>query len=268
MAVQTLEWSDDSAIGSPIIVDATRPVRRVAPPTVVRLGYRVQLARTVAQLREACAIRAAAFGKRQPELARMLLEPEQADLLEGTMVVIAYRESDGVPVGTMRLQTNLYQPLEFETHIELPPEYDGRLLAVAARLAVVADVDTPQVSRLLMKALHAVCTAQQVARVLITAQAPRDRLYRAFGFREVWDGRLFRTASTPHYGCKLMAFDMFAPPQDLMDRRNLEFLRTPSPDIGLFTSMEGAWLRPRNERAERAGGTGLRGLLPPGVLAS
>ncbi len=236
-----------------LVVDATRPRYAAVRPTSFRLGVRVRAARTIEHLKLACALRVQAFGRRQPELARHLAEPEEADLAEGTLVLLAIRESDQQVVGTARMQTNLYAPLEYETHIELPAHYRGRTLGVGGRLAVVASAhDSAQITRLLLKALYTFCAAQQIAHVLITAQPPRDRLYRLFGYEDVYPGRLFRTASTPQYPCKLMAFDM-AHGRDTLARINpehLAFLQAHTPEIEIFTAaLSGAWNRPRRPLA-------------------
>jgi hypothetical protein len=230
------------------VIDATKPIVAASPPSGVRLGYRVRAVRTTKHLEMACALRSQAFARRQPELARELNAPELADLQEGSLVVLAVRDFDNAIVGTVRMQTNIDFPLEYETHIRLPEEFSGRLLGLGARLAVTAGGHSPLVTQLLIKAMYSFCSAQQLSRVLITAEPPRDRLYRTFGFEEVFPGKLFRTASTPHYACKLLYFDLERTNERLrkVNEPYLRFLQTYTPDIEIFaSSLKGTWLRPR-----------------------
>jgi len=180
-------------------------------------------------------------------MAALMSEPEPADTELGTFIFLATRLSDGMPVGTGRLQTNMNSPLEFETNIVLPEQFQGRLLAQGSRLAVVADLDTMLVTKLLLKAMHQFCQGFQVEHILVAAEPPRDRFYRAFGFREIFPGQRFLIESAPNHECALLTFE-FSKSAELWRNNpgHLQFfLQTHCPDIQIFSSLFAAWVTPR-----------------------
>jgi hypothetical protein len=180
-------------------------------------------------------------------MAALMAVPEPEDTEPGTFIFLATRLTDGMPVGTSRLRTNVHAPLEFETHIELPDEFQGRLLAQGSRLAVVADGDTMLVTKLLLKAMHQFCQGFQVAHILVAAEPPRDRFYRAFGFREIFPGRRFLIESAPNHECALLTFQ-FSKSAELWKNNpgHLHFfLDTYCPDIQIFSSLFASWVTPR-----------------------
>ena len=228
------------------LVDATTAIRVPDRPAALRIGYGIRLVRTGEQLSTICQLRTAAYTKRLPDMAAMMGSPEPEDTEPGTFIFVATRLSDDKPVGTARLQTNMVSPLEFETHIELPASFQGRLLAQGTRLAVVADNDTILVTKLLLKAMHAFCRGFQVSYILVAAEPPRDRFYRAFGFREIFPGLQFLIESAPNHRCALLSFD-FDQTEELLGTNpgHLAFLKAYCPDIQIFSSLFASWVTPR-----------------------
>ena len=180
-------------------------------------------------------------------MAAFLGVPEAEDTQPGTFIFIATRLSDGVAVGTCRLKTNFYEPTEFETNIALPDSFQQRLLAQGTRLAVIAGSDTMLVTKLLLKAVHQFCSGFQVAHVLVAAEPPRDRFYRAFGFREIFSGKRFLIASAPGHECAILSFE-FRKSAELLEKNPEHtrfFLQTYCPDIQIFSSLFASWVTPR-----------------------
>jgi hypothetical protein len=228
------------------IVDATLPIRTPRPPDVVNQDYEIRLVRTVEQLAQVCEVRQQAYSRRLPDMAALFDEPEPQDFAAGSVVFMAVRKSDGKSIGTARLQTNAAAPLEFETHIDLPDKFTGKLLAQGMRLAVVAGNDTLAVTRLLLKAMYLYCRGAQVSDVIVAAEPPRDRFYRAFGFRDIFPGKRFVIASAAGHECRMLYFDLDRTEEMMHEnRQNLGFLRAYCPDIHVFSSVAGVWLHPR-----------------------
>lgn len=239
------------------LIDATRPRYDYAQPASVSMGYRIRAVRTFEHIADVCELRQRAFGRRQPELAQALRKPEPADFEPGSLILMAIRKATGEVVGTARMHTNLNSPLEYETHIELPAHFRGLLLGGCSRLAVDAGPDSANVTRLLFKTFYWFSLTQQVSRLLLTAEPPRDRLYKLFGFRDVFPGRLFRTESTPQYGCKLLSLEL-ATVDGVLAEVNpsfLTFLKAHTPDIEIFSSaVSGMWAVPRRDDRKRIAG--------------
>jgi hypothetical protein len=227
--------------------DATHPVRTPPSPEVLRVGYSVRLVRTPKQLDEVVRLRVEGYTKRLPAWADALTAPEPEDTQPGTFLFVAYRLTDGVPVGTARLLTNIEIPIELECNVALPANFDGKLLAQGGRLAVVAGSDNTLVVRLLMKSMHACCRALEVAHVLVTAEPPRDRFFRAFGFREIFPGRQFIVPSAMGHAVSMLYFDMDRTNEFLQfNPGHLKFLKTYCPDIQTFSSLFASWINPRH----------------------
>jgi hypothetical protein len=229
------------------VVDATTARVEARRPQVLKTDYRVRLVRTEEQLEEVCRLRMAAYSRRLPDMAEMMREPEPDDTAEGTFLFLATRASDGQAVGTCRVRTNAARPIEVETHLLLPESFRGRLLAQGTRLAVAAGVDTPLVTRLLLKSMYQLCQGAQVAHILVAAEPPRDRFYRAFGFRDVFPGTRFHVESAPNHACALLTFE-FARARDQLAASPgfVEFLLdTYCPDIEIFSSLAPSWTVPR-----------------------
>src|SRR3712207_776957 len=118
------------------VVHSSRPQLPPAGRTEQALPFTVRVVRDEAELMKAVQIRQAAYGRHLPEFARSLQLPEALDLRPGVAVLLAESKLDGAPLGTMRIQTNRFEPLALEQSIVLPAGLAGRPLAEAARLGV------------------------------------------------------------------------------------------------------------------------------------
>jgi hypothetical protein len=141
-----------------------------------------------ADLVRAVQVRHAAYARHAATFAETLRAPEPLDRAPGTVVLIAQDKSDGAAVGTMRVQTNAFEPLVLEQSIALPDWLRSRRLAEATRLGVARGSIGPLVKNALLKAGMMYCRTAGVERIVIAGRAPIDRQYDALQFEDVYPG--------------------------------------------------------------------------------
>lgn len=146
------------------------------------LGFRLQPVASHADLLDACAVRAGAYGHHVPEMGLRLAEPDAIDLAAGTTVFLCRDKATGRATGTMRVQTSHAGPLMMERSVALPDWLAVAPRAEITRLAVVVGAD-PLTKLCLMKASYLFCMAQQVQWMAIGARNDAlIRNYRRLGF--------------------------------------------------------------------------------------
>ena len=175
------------------------------------LDFTVRIARPGAELREACAVRAQAYGHHLPGLAAALAEPDALDGQPGTVVLVCRDKAGGHVVGTARIQRNHPRPLQLEASVALPAALAGRPRAEITRLAIVPGADR-LVRPMLVKACYLYAVASQVRWLVIGARSPAlIRIYRGLGFTDLLgEGRqvpLAHAGGLPH---SVLAFDVVA----------------------------------------------------------
>jgi hypothetical protein len=175
------------------------------------LGFSVRIARHEAELREACALRAQAYGHHVPGLAQALSEPDAIDRQPGCLVLVCRDKASGELVGTARLQHNLGRPLAIEASVALPQALAAQARAEITRLAIRAGAD-PLVRSMLMKACYLAAVASQTRLLVIGARSPAlIRIYRHLGFTDLLaDGQqvpLAHAGGLPH---NVLTFDVVA----------------------------------------------------------
>ena len=177
--------------------------------TVERLPFTVSIARSDEQIDKAVAMRHAAYARHVPDFAEQLKKPELCDYEEGTAVLLAESKLDGAPLGTMRVQTNLHDPLEVEGSVELPDWLQGCNLAEATRLGVTLGRVGHVVKTMLFKAYFEYCRQVGIDWMLATGRAPLDRQYEALLFNDIFPERGFipmrHVGNIPH---RVLAFDV------------------------------------------------------------
>ena len=170
----------------------TVPSRLSAPaaPTLPeeRLPFTVRLVRSEADLKKAVQIRHAAYARHLPIFAETLKTAETDDAEDGVVVLLAESKLDGSPLGTMRIQTNLFKPLCLEQSIALPDWLKSRSLAEATRLGVTNEKGGRLVTTVLFKAFYLYCHQIGSEWMVITARAPVDRTYDRLLFTDVFPG--------------------------------------------------------------------------------
>lgn len=177
--------------------------------TPERMPFTVRIVNDEAALTKAVQIRHAAYGRHVPELARRLTAVEDSDQAPGSVVLLAESKLDGAPLGTMRIQTNWYEPLGVEQSVTLPPSLAGKSLAEATRLGVCNGVMGSVVKTMLFKAYFLFCVQHGIDKLVITARAPLDRQYEALLFEDVFEEKAFipmrHVGDLPH---RVMMFDV------------------------------------------------------------
>lgn len=150
-------------------------------------GYSVQLADHEQDFRDACAVRATAYGHHDPGMGAKLGQGEVLDRAAGTVVLLCRDRATGVCLGTARIQVSRHGPLTLESSLQLPDWLRSRLRAQVSRLAVLPGAGSV-VKLLLMKACYQYCIANQVRWMVIGARsAALIRNYRSLGFKDVFE---------------------------------------------------------------------------------
>ena len=179
------------------------------PMTEERLPFTVKVARSEQELGKAVHVRHAAYARHLPALAERLKAPESYDRDEGSVVLLAQSKMDGSPLGTMRIQTNLYRKLAIEQAVALPEWLQGRALAEATRLGVSDGRIGRVVKTVLFKAFFEYCLDAQIDWMVIAARSPLDRQYEALLFKDVFPGGGFiplsYASNLPH---RVLAFEV------------------------------------------------------------
>ena len=203
--------------------------------TEERLPFTVKVAHSEQELGRAVQVRHAAYARHLPSLAERLKVPESYDRDEGSVVLLAESKMDGSPLGTMRIQTNLYRKLAIEQAVELPDWLKGRSLAEATRLGVSDGRIGRLVKTVLFKAFFEYCLDAQIEWMVIAARSPLDRQYEALLFRDVFPGGGFiplsYASNIPH---RVLAFEVETAESRWAEARHplFDFMRrTRHPDI-------------------------------------
>lgn len=131
------------------------------------------------------ALRAATYGKHLPELAGKLRQPEECDYELGCEVIVAASKLDASLLGTLRIHTNLINPLPLQASIALPERFQDMRMVEATRLCVLSHSNASLVRSALFKILFQYCHAQNVDWILAAGRRPIDRIYDALLFSDV-----------------------------------------------------------------------------------
>lgn len=179
---------------------ADRPYSVLAEHTQ-SLPFRIRLAHSEADLRQAIAVRTEAYGRRVPGMDEVLREPETDDFRDDAVLLVAESKRDGEVLGSMRLITNLQQPLHLEHDIALPLPFQNKKLLEAWRLTVKNSESARMVASALYKSLYEISFYNRIDFVLVVARHPVDRLYKAMQFKDALAGEKFALSNTlnlPH----------------------------------------------------------------------
>ncbi|AUT74226.1 N-acyl amino acid synthase FeeM domain-containing protein [Paraburkholderia hospita] len=150
-----------------------------------RLPFTIKVVSNHSELDKAVEMRRAAYRRHLPEFAETM-GVEALDGAPGTVVLLAQSRLDGGPLGTMRVQTNVFDPLAVEQSVQLPDWLGQARLAEATRLGVARGAIGRMVKVALCKAYYMFCAQNGVDWMLITARSPLDREYEAMLFEDVY----------------------------------------------------------------------------------
>ncbi len=150
------------------------------------LPFTVRVVQNEQDLLKAVRLRHSAYARHIAELANDLQEPETDDWTPGTIVLLAESKLDGSALGTMRIQTNRFEPLALEHDVALPEWLQNQGMAEATRLGVTQAAAGRLVKTVLFKAYYLYCIQNNLPYMVITARAPIDRQYDRLLFKDVY----------------------------------------------------------------------------------
>jgi hypothetical protein len=150
------------------------------------LPFTIRVVSNIKDLEKAVRIRHAAYMRHLPGFAGELTLPEDADSEQGVVVLLAESKIDGSPIGTMRIQTNVYKPLVLEQSVTLPDWVGTKRLAEATRLGVTQERVGRIVTTALFKAFFLYCRQNRIDYMVIAARSPVDRQYDRLLFKDVY----------------------------------------------------------------------------------
>jgi hypothetical protein len=182
--------------------------RATAQP-IERLPFTIRRVQGDADLWKAVRIRHAAYARHIPEFASTLKEPEASDYHEDAVILLAESKLDGSPLGSARIQTNLYRPLDVEASVALPLWLQAKRMVEVSRLGVEEGRIGRVVKTALVKACFAYCEQHQIEQAIVTARRPVDRQYEQLLFSDVFADKqaipIEHVGNIPH---RVMAFEI------------------------------------------------------------
>ncbi|WP_132257928.1 hypothetical protein [Paucimonas lemoignei] len=162
--------------------------QRATPSKKEYLPFTIRLVQSDEQLSKALQIRYSAYARHVPTFAETLKMAEPLDNTDGVAILLAESKLDGSPLGTMRIQTNWFNPLTLEQSIELPEWLKNRSLAEATRLGVTEQSIGRNVKTALFKAYFQFCVQNGIEWMVIAGRSPIDRQYDRLLFSDVYPG--------------------------------------------------------------------------------
>jgi hypothetical protein len=230
--------------------------------TTAHLDFTVSLASDLQCLRQACALRALAYGHHlgdRPAMAQALAEPDATDLASGTAVLVCRDKASGEVIGTARIQRNHPRPLPIEDSIVLPPALAGHARAEITRLAIRPGADA-LVRPMLVKACWMYAVAAQIRTLVIGARSTAlVRIYKGLGFTDLLaDAAGTRQVPLAHAGGlphNVLCFDVVAAERHWFAARHALYnfmVETWHPDLHLLPDSAAAFRPAPAPRFRRA----------------
>ena len=142
-----------------------------------------------------------------PVLANKLRAPEANDHDQGSVVLLAESRLDGSPLGTMRIQTNRFNPLSIEQGVELPEWLRNKSQAEATRLGIEVGRTGRLVKTTLFKAFFFYCVEANIEWMVIGARSPLDRMYDALMFQDLFPGQYIPMRHFNNIPHRVLAFE-------------------------------------------------------------
>ncbi|HEY0819146.1 MAG TPA: hypothetical protein VGD46_10235 [Rhizobacter sp.] len=237
-------YREDFSPATPLPVSRAPELGRVTSAAQGQgLPFKVKLVCDEAQLLRVQALRQAAYGRHLPEQAEAFGQADAQDRTPGTVIFYAEDKASGALVGSVRIQSNRYAPLQIEGSIELPVAQQGRMLAEITRLCVLPGYE-PKVRVALLKAVHLYCIAMQIGGVVAGSRRSLLRTYLCLGFADLYgDERLCplrHAGGLPH---RVLFRDTLAADSQLRASRPQDYdfvFREFHPDIEVFDSLAAA----------------------------
>lgn len=220
-------------------------VPRVSPlssrPLEQTLPFSVHIVCTEEELLEVQALRAQAYGHHLPLVAESFGRADPIDRERDTSIFFARDKATGRMVGSARIQTNRYSPLQIERSVQLPPSRQGQRLAEITRLTVMPGYEHP-VRMALVKASYIFCVAIQVAGILAGSRRSLVRQYKALGFNDLFeDERLVPLVHAGGMEHRVLFVNLITAESDWRQMNHPAYgfiFHTFHPDIAIFDSVE------------------------------
>jgi hypothetical protein len=212
-----------------------------------RLPFTVRIVRDEQALHKAVAIRQAAYARHMPVLANKLRAPEANDHDQGSVVLLAESRLDGSPLGTMRIQTNRFNPLSIEQGVELPEWLRNKSQAEATRLGIEVGRTGRLVKTTLFKAFFFYCVEANIEWMVIGARSPLDRMYDALMFQDLFPGQYIPMRHFNNIPHRVLALEVATLKQRWAQANHPLydfFFRTQHPDLDLSNSDYSNWNLP------------------------
>jgi hypothetical protein len=176
---------------------------------IERLPFTIRRVETEDDLLKAVRIRQAAYARHVPEFARTLALPEAADYESDTIVLLAESKLDGTAMGSTRIRSNLFRPLDVEQSVELPEWLQGRRTVEATRLGVDEGRTGRLVKMALIKACFMYCQQNGIEWSVASGRPTVARQYEQLMFIDVFPELglvpLLHAGNIPH---RVMAFEI------------------------------------------------------------
>ena len=222
---------------------------------IQNLPFRVRIVRNEEQLTKAVNIRAEAYERHWPNLYLQLQHPEEQDRNPNSLIFLAESKTDGNPIGTMRVDTNLVTPLPIVHEVTLPGNFTSKTIAYVTRLGVKQGSAGSLIKLALFKTLHRYCIAKQLSWMLVGIRPPGDKDYVRLGFEDVLeDGVLTPISSSRGVPVRLMGFEVISAERRWSQSNHMLYKFMFSdyhPDIEIFSSVSGMWTQPRRPALRR-----------------
>ncbi|MGE5118052.1 MAG: N-acyl amino acid synthase FeeM domain-containing protein [Betaproteobacteria bacterium] len=152
------------------------------------LRFTVRPAQSWDDLLAAGEVRARSYGHHLANVHSISREPDEIDRRPDTVVLLARDKQSREAVGTLRIATNKFAPLQIQSSVELPPTIASVPLVEATRFCVTPGCKDPLVKLALMKALYLYCVAGQIQWMVIGARSESlARQYLRLGFTDLFD---------------------------------------------------------------------------------
>ena len=183
------------------------------------LSFTVSRVRSHADLRRACAVRAEAYGRKDPGSVERLARPDAIDEHPRTTSYLCTDKASGRPIGTMRVQTatEANPSLEIEKAAELVA-LQGSARSEFSRLSAVPHAD-PLVCLALWKVGYLHCLSQGIRWIIMGARKPGLlRAYASLGAREVAPPVALPYAG--HHVHRVLGLDLLAAEADWPQRQH------------------------------------------------
>lgn len=157
-----------------------------ATPAEEALPFTVRLVSNEEDLYKAVRIRHATYARQLPDLAAKLKFPESADTFPGVVNLLAQSKLGGVPLGSMRIESNAFGPLLLEQSFALPKRLSSVRVIEASRFGLTLDDGADLVGMALFKACYLYCRQISAQWMLIAAREPMAVQYEQLLFEDIF----------------------------------------------------------------------------------